>query len=96
MDYGIKGRRAIIMGGSSNLGKACAAALAGEGADLLLFARGKEALEKAAQEWKKGAHTEFERNYPRHVHYSFLGDCFELELDTNILTIDDIFYIFRS
>jgi len=48
MDYGLTGRSALVMGGSSNLGRACAEALAAEGANLLLVARGIEALEATA------------------------------------------------
>lgn len=53
MDYGIAGKRALVFGGSSNLGKACAAALAAEGVNLLLFARREEPLKDAAEEIQK-------------------------------------------
>jgi len=48
MDMGIKGRTAIVCAASKGLGKACAMALAAEGADVVITARGVEALEAAA------------------------------------------------
>lgn len=48
MDLGIKGRRALICASSKGLGKGCAEALAAEGVDLVLNARGSEALEATA------------------------------------------------
>lgn len=44
MDFGIKGKVAIIGGSSKGLGKACALALAREGVNVVLCARNKEAL----------------------------------------------------
>ena len=49
MDLGIKGRRAIVCASSKGLGLACAQQLAGEGVDLVMIARGQDALEAAAQ-----------------------------------------------
>ena len=49
MDLGIKGRRAIVCASSKGLGLACAQQLAREGVDLVMLARGQEALEAAAQ-----------------------------------------------
>src|SRR4051812_39265849 len=48
MDMGLAGKAAIIGGGSSGIGYATACALAREGAQLMLWARGREALEAAA------------------------------------------------
>ncbi|MBU8538531.1 SDR family oxidoreductase [Falsiroseomonas tokyonensis] len=48
MDLGIKGRHALVCGGSRGLGEACARSLAKEGANLTIVARGAEALEEAA------------------------------------------------
>ena len=48
MDLGIRGRRAIVCAGSKGLGRGCAEALAAEGVDLVLNARGAEALEATA------------------------------------------------
>ena len=48
MDLGIQGRRALICASSKGLGKGCAEALAGEGVDLILNARGAEFLEATA------------------------------------------------
>ncbi|MGA2331398.1 MAG: SDR family oxidoreductase [Syntrophales bacterium] len=52
MDMGLKGRVALVTGASRGIGKACALVLAGEGCDVAICARGKEALEKAAGEIK--------------------------------------------
>jgi len=50
MDLGIRGRKAIVCAASQGLGKACALALAREGAELTIAARGLDALEAAAAE----------------------------------------------
>ena len=50
MDLGIKGKRALVTAGSKGLGRGCAMALAGAGVDLVLNARGAEALEATAAE----------------------------------------------
>lgn len=50
MDMGIRGRKAIVCAGSKGLGKGCAAALAGEGAEVFIVARTRETLEKTAAE----------------------------------------------
>ena len=49
MDLGIRGRTAIVGASSKGLGLACAQQLAREGVDLVMLARGQEALEAAAQ-----------------------------------------------
>jgi 3-oxoacyl-[acyl-carrier protein] reductase len=48
MDLGLKGRTAIVSGASSGLGLATAEALAGEGANVTMFARRRELLEREA------------------------------------------------
>jgi 3-oxoacyl-[acyl-carrier protein] reductase len=48
MDLGIRGRKAIVCGGSRGLGNACATRLAAEGVDLVLAARDAKVLEAAA------------------------------------------------
>ena len=50
MDLGIAGKRALVCASSKGLGKGCAAALAAAGVDLVMNARGAEALEAAAEE----------------------------------------------
>lgn len=50
MDLGIKGRTAIIGGASKGLGKGCALALAREGVNVTIVARGREALDATAAE----------------------------------------------
>lgn len=50
MDLGIRGRWAIVCAASKGLGKGCAVSLAREGVNLVVTARGKEALEATAEE----------------------------------------------
>ena len=50
MDLGIRGKQAIINGGSAGLGKGCAWALAREGVDLVISARGADRLRATAAE----------------------------------------------
>ena len=50
MDLGIAGRTALVCAASKGLGKACAMALARDGVNLVILARGAEALEKTAAE----------------------------------------------
>ena len=49
MDLGIRGRQAIVCASSKGLGLACAQQLAREGVNIVMLARGAEALEAAAQ-----------------------------------------------
>jgi NAD(P)-dependent dehydrogenase (short-subunit alcohol dehydrogenase family) len=50
MDLLLKGKRAVVTGGSRGIGKAIARALAEEGVDVVIAARGRDALEAAAAE----------------------------------------------
>lgn len=50
MDLGIRGRRALVCASSKGLGRGCAEALAEAGVDLVMNARGAEALEAAAED----------------------------------------------
>lgn len=50
MDLGIAGKVALVTASSKGLGKATAVALAGEGAKVVITARGQEALSKAREE----------------------------------------------
>src|SRR5579863_2844587 len=53
MDLGIAGKKALVCAASKGLGKGCAMALAQDGADLVILARGKDALEATAAEIRK-------------------------------------------
>jgi 3-oxoacyl-[acyl-carrier protein] reductase len=53
MDLGIKGKTALVCAASKGLGKGCAMSLAREGVNLVITARGKEALEATAEEIRK-------------------------------------------
>jgi len=53
MDLGIRGRTALVCAASKGLGKGCAMALAREGVQLVITARGREALEATAEEIRK-------------------------------------------
>lgn len=53
MDFGIKGKKALVCAASKGLGKATALALAGEGVELMLCARSKETLAEVAAEATK-------------------------------------------
>jgi 3-oxoacyl-[acyl-carrier protein] reductase len=50
MELGLKNRVAAVTGGSKGIGKAIARALASEGVNVVLMARGKELLDKTAEE----------------------------------------------
>ena len=50
MDYRIRGRTAIVCAASQGLGKGCAMALAREGVDVVINARGAEALHATGDE----------------------------------------------
>jgi 3-oxoacyl-[acyl-carrier protein] reductase len=53
MDLGIKGKTAIVCAASKGLGKGCALALAREGVDVVISARGADALHATAEEIRK-------------------------------------------
>jgi len=50
MDLGIRGRNALVCGASKGLGRGCATSLAREGCRVTIVARGREQLEKTAEE----------------------------------------------
>ena len=53
MDYGIGGRTAIVCAASQGLGKGCAMALANEGVNVVINARGAQALSATAEEIRR-------------------------------------------
>ena len=55
MDMGINGRSALVCAASKGLGKGCAMALAAEGVNVVITARGAEALEATAAEIRRAA-----------------------------------------
>jgi 3-oxoacyl-[acyl-carrier protein] reductase len=55
MDLGIRGKTALVCAASKGLGKGCAMALAQDGANLVITARGKDALEATAAEIRKAS-----------------------------------------
>ncbi len=57
MDLGLQDKVAIVMAASKGLGRACATALAAEGARVTIGARGTQALEKTAQEIQKATRS---------------------------------------
>ena len=50
MDLGIRGRKALLIGASRGLGRACAFAVAAEGVAVTIVARNADALERTAQD----------------------------------------------
>jgi len=53
MDFGIRGKSALVCASSKGLGKGCALALAAEGVNLTLIARGTDALNATAEEIRR-------------------------------------------
>ena len=53
MDLGLKGRVAVVGGGSRGLGKACALSLAREGANVAICSRGVESLKAAPKKYSQ-------------------------------------------
>src|SRR5258708_35277535 len=53
MDFGIRGKTALVCAASKGLGRGCAISLAREGVRLVITARGREALEATAAEIRK-------------------------------------------
>ena len=58
MDLGLNGKWALVCAASKGLGKGCAAALVREGANVVITARGAEALEATARELRALGATE--------------------------------------
>ena len=58
MDLDLKGKRALVTGGSKGIGKACAQALAEESCEVMIASRDAKALQAAAQEIKAATGAE--------------------------------------
>ncbi len=58
MDFGLRGRTAMVCAASMGLGRSCAAALGGEGAKLIIVARRREILQRAADEIRSATGAE--------------------------------------
>ena len=50
MDFGLKGKQALVAGGGRGIGKAIAKVLAVEGVDVVIASRTKDQLEQSARE----------------------------------------------
>jgi 3-oxoacyl-[acyl-carrier protein] reductase len=55
MDFGLRGKHALVCGASKGLGRGCAEALAAEGVHLTLVARTADALEAAAADIRRAS-----------------------------------------
>src|ERR1700741_183397 len=55
MDLGIRGKTALVCAASQGLGRACAVSLAREGVNVVITARGRDALEATAQDIRKAS-----------------------------------------
>jgi 3-oxoacyl-[acyl-carrier protein] reductase len=64
MDLGLKSCKALVTGASKGLGKACAEALASEGAHVFICARNANDLERAAAEIKAAGHCAVDVSLP--------------------------------
>jgi len=49
-------------------------------------------FEKAAEEWEEKSTGDVAGKRPHEFHSMFLGDCFELDLDTNSISMQDVFW----
>lgn len=85
MELGLKGKSAVITGGSRGIGRAIAQVLAEEGVDLHMVARTREDLEKAARELLD-AHGVAVAVYPLDISdSSLIPDLLEVTSDVDIL-----------
>ena len=61
LELGLKGRAAVITGGSKGIGKAIAKGLAAQGVRVAILARGKEARDKRRDLAERDARRQIER-----------------------------------
>ncbi len=88
MDLGLKGRTALITGSSQSIGKTCAIALAKEGCDIILCARGLEKLKRthkeiAAMGFEGSVHSKCVDGTNREEVRGFLGNIDKLDILVN-------------
>lgn len=67
MDLGIAGKTALVCGASKGLGYGCAEALVREGVNVVIVARGAEALEAAAKSLQVTAATSAAKPFVKHA-----------------------------
>jgi 3-oxoacyl-[acyl-carrier protein] reductase len=67
MDLGIAGKTALVCGASKGLGYGCAEALVREGVNVVIVARGAEALDAAAKSLQGVAAAHAARSFVKHV-----------------------------
>jgi 3-oxoacyl-[acyl-carrier protein] reductase len=67
MDLGLQGCRALIVGASKGLGKACAKSLADEGARIFICSRNTEELKRAAAEFSAAGYAAADVSRPAEV-----------------------------
>jgi len=67
MDLGLKDCKAFVAGASKGLGKACAKALAGEGARVFICSRNADELGRAAAEVGAAGHATADVSQPADV-----------------------------
>ena len=81
MDFGLKGKRAIVCASSRGLGRGCAEALAGEGVDLVLNGRTEGTLEATAKAIREASGVTVE---------TVAGDIASEEVQQRLLATGDV------